>query len=443
MLIRAILKNVCYHLTKRALCLLLGLGMTFALASCTFLSQLPVAIAMAAPTAGEAPLTVQFDGSQSFDPDGTIVTFSWDFDDGSAVATGQTVSHQFANEGIFIVVLTVTDDKGGKDSDTVSIQVGESSIYFSSNRTGNSEIFRMDTDGNNQAQVTSNPNSDRFPSLVPNTRDKLAFTSDRDTPGVNDIFVSNPDGTLPSNLTSAAPASNEIQPTWSPDGAFLAFASDRVGAGVFEIFVMTASGVIVSGGDPLVSQSPSYAVAPAWKPVVLSETATSETHELVFVRFDPGTTDTDLMKVQFTINLTTPPTITGVTVSNLVVDAAFKDGAIDPLGGLTSTPSWKPDGTRIAFTRQVAPGNLDIFTLKSDGSDLKGLNAECFSGNADQAGSNEFDPFWIQNGDIAFTSDRTASDQIFKVDCTAGSGVVTQLTSLGANVQPAGEERQR
>src|SRR6185369_7116393 len=42
----------------------------------------PVAAAGATPTSGLAPLTVNFDSSGSYDPDGTIASYSWNFGDG-------------------------------------------------------------------------------------------------------------------------------------------------------------------------------------------------------------------------------------------------------------------------------------------------------------------------------------------------------------------------
>jgi hypothetical protein len=57
-------------------------------------NQAPTAIASAAPTNGSSPLTVQFTGSMSSDPDGDSLTFLWDFGDGSepgsVKAFGQT-----------------------------------------------------------------------------------------------------------------------------------------------------------------------------------------------------------------------------------------------------------------------------------------------------------------------------------------------------------------
>ena len=45
----------------------------------------PVAIFTASPISGNAPLEVNFNASDSFDPDGTIVKYAWDFDDYSNV----------------------------------------------------------------------------------------------------------------------------------------------------------------------------------------------------------------------------------------------------------------------------------------------------------------------------------------------------------------------
>ena len=46
-------------------------------------NQAPIAIASADVYSGKASLLVNFDGSASTDPDGTIATYSWDFMDGN------------------------------------------------------------------------------------------------------------------------------------------------------------------------------------------------------------------------------------------------------------------------------------------------------------------------------------------------------------------------
>ncbi|MCP4713006.1 MAG: PKD domain-containing protein, partial [Planctomycetes bacterium] len=51
----------------------------------------------------------QFDGSRSFDRDGRITNYEWDFGDGST-GQGKAVTHTYENTGIFKVRLKVTDD---------------------------------------------------------------------------------------------------------------------------------------------------------------------------------------------------------------------------------------------------------------------------------------------------------------------------------------------
>lgn len=55
--------------------------------------------------------TVDFDATNSEDPDGEIVSYAWDFGDGST-GSGVSPSHTYAKRGTYEVTLTVTDDEG-------------------------------------------------------------------------------------------------------------------------------------------------------------------------------------------------------------------------------------------------------------------------------------------------------------------------------------------
>ncbi|HET9324479.1 MAG TPA: PKD domain-containing protein [Gaiellaceae bacterium] len=74
-------------------------------------NQPPVASATASPTSGPAPLTVNFDGSGSSDPEGGPLTYSWDlngdgiYGDSTAVKPTRT----YSNPGTYTVRLRVTD----------------------------------------------------------------------------------------------------------------------------------------------------------------------------------------------------------------------------------------------------------------------------------------------------------------------------------------------
>jgi len=65
---------------------------------------------------------VHFNASDSYDSDGSIVDFSWDFGDGQN-ATGAVVDHQYASDGTFTVTLTVTDDQNALTIESSQIVV--------------------------------------------------------------------------------------------------------------------------------------------------------------------------------------------------------------------------------------------------------------------------------------------------------------------------------
>ena len=89
---------------------------------------IPTAEATATPTSGDNPLTVQFDGSGSSDPDpGDVLTYHWDFGDGQSDDSGPVPNpHVYENPGIYTARLTVTDQQGATNtSDPMTISVAD------------------------------------------------------------------------------------------------------------------------------------------------------------------------------------------------------------------------------------------------------------------------------------------------------------------------------
>ena len=84
----------------------------------------PYARANTDRTAGLLPLPVTFDASASTDPDGDDITVEWDFGDGSPLATGTTVEHIYGTAGTYTATLTVTDTDGGRASQAIRIDAG-------------------------------------------------------------------------------------------------------------------------------------------------------------------------------------------------------------------------------------------------------------------------------------------------------------------------------
>jgi len=67
---------------------------------------------------------VTFNASKSNDPDGTIISYNWNFGDGKT-ATGRIVTHKYSSPGTYMVSLTVTDNDGLTDTETKEITVYE------------------------------------------------------------------------------------------------------------------------------------------------------------------------------------------------------------------------------------------------------------------------------------------------------------------------------
>lgn len=83
----------------------------------------PTAVINVTPsTTGVEPFTVYFNASQSSGPS-SIVSYSWNFGDSTAIGTEMTMSHIYTSAGIYTVILTVTDSNSnvGYDSETITV----------------------------------------------------------------------------------------------------------------------------------------------------------------------------------------------------------------------------------------------------------------------------------------------------------------------------------
>jgi len=88
----------------------------------------PMALFSASETSFSVPVIgdshdIEFDASESYDPDGFVVSWAWDFGDGGT-GSGEIVTHTFIVDDLtktWTVTLTVTDNEGKTTSHTLSV----------------------------------------------------------------------------------------------------------------------------------------------------------------------------------------------------------------------------------------------------------------------------------------------------------------------------------
>jgi PKD repeat protein/DNA-binding Lrp family transcriptional regulator len=85
-------------------------------------NQPPVAVANSDLETLNISETVWFYGDLSYDPDGFIVSYSWDFGDGNS-SDEMNVSHIYDVPGDYEVMLTVTDNSDAVNTDNVTVSV--------------------------------------------------------------------------------------------------------------------------------------------------------------------------------------------------------------------------------------------------------------------------------------------------------------------------------
>ena len=137
----------------------------------------PLVVAAAAPDSGSAPLSVTFSASAT-DADGTIDRYDWDFDGDGVVdqssASSAEATHVYQKTGLYNAKLTVYDNDGLFNNDTVAISVGVSPqviakadiftgvaplvVNFSGSVTdsdGQVVLYQWDFDGDKQTDYSS------------------------------------------------------------------------------------------------------------------------------------------------------------------------------------------------------------------------------------------------------------------------------------------------
>ncbi|MEZ4667068.1 MAG: PKD domain-containing protein, partial [Anaerolineae bacterium] len=360
-------------------------------AQSTITATQPIAAPVAAFTTdvsdGTAPLTVQFANSST----GENVSYTWDFGDGSLPSNEVSPVHVYTTAGSYLAKLTASNG-GGSSEATQSITVNAPAaqpppinreLAFVSDRSGNSEIYLLTTDGTT-INLTNDFASDTNPAWSPDGS-RIAFVSNRS--GANEIYIMNGDGSNVQQVTFDN-AENNL-PVWARNGAQIVFVSNKDGNN--ELYSINLDGTNATN----LTNNPANDTSPAYSP---------DGNGLAFMSDrDTGNNEIWLLNADgSTINLTNNPTI----------DAA---------------PSWSPDGTEIVF---VSDRDLlaQIFIMNADGSNPRRLS---------DATSIDTAPNWtVNSSQIAFVSQRDGISQIYAMD-TNGNNLARVSDGSANDTSPA------
>ena len=260
-------------------------------------------------------------------------------------------------------------------------------IAFDSNRDGNSEIYVMDADGGNLQRLTNHPDGDFHPSWSPDGK-WIAFLSRRDQVrskhGIAaEIYVMDAGGGNPQRLTNDP--HDDYHPSWSPDGKQIAFASVRDGN--TDIYVIDADG----GNEQRLTNNPLYDYSPSWSP---------DGERIVFIACREGHFRKDF----------------DLTHEIYVMDAdGGNEQRLTENRRYDFSPSWSPDGKRIAFAsdRKGDFVNYEIYVMDADGANLQRLTNNRH---------HDWYPSWSPDGkQIAFASRRDGNYEIYVMDADGGN----------------------
>ncbi len=189
----------------------------------------PVAAITATTTDGQAPLSIDFSGADSYDPEGGPLSYTWSFGDGSPEVSGISASHTYTAIGNLTVRLTVQDASGLQHTAQQEILVRDEngafpclssfSLVRQADCTGNTGIIRINDHPENF--TLSNPAGAELPVTNGNEFHNLAagayhYTASGDG-GCTDVF------------TLFVPIDSTTCPGWQPDLCDLAIGSNLSG----------------------------------------------------------------------------------------------------------------------------------------------------------------------------------------------------------------------
>ena len=244
-------------------------------------------------------------------------------------------------------------------------------IVYVSNILNFPEIFVMDADGSNQANLTDNRQYNTYPIWSPDGN-RILYNGDFD--GGVSLVVIDADG---SNITKVGPGDDRgPNASWSPDGSKIAFKVHTDGidfSNLREVFVVNSDGSDLHSVSPNTSDDD---VPPSWSPDG-SKIAFFHNGDIYVIDVD-GSNRTQLTDNnagdRFPVWSPDGSMIAFRRSNNLFVMNADGSNQIS----LSNVPplffavSWSPDSEKIVFSDEI-DDNREIFVINADGTNLRRL----------------------------------------------------------------------
>jgi Tol biopolymer transport system component len=280
---------------------------------------------------------------------------------------------------------------------------GEAVLAFSS---ADGDLYTIRADGTDRRQLTSGPSKETVPVWSPDGS-RIAFrTIDGDTVSVAVMDARGGDPMLVhSTIRGFAPSDCFPRaPVWSPDSRLLVFTDDGCGE-PNDLLMATADGSIPAAS---VLRQPLQVTAYAW-------TKSEQGGTRLAVAGGPTDGETGIYVVDIPAERPLPG-LAGFSARRITDAAPELDWSAARWSPLTS-PSWSPDGTRIAAAAGTNDdcilatlGSMDAFAVEMDGSGPVALAAEL---------AKEYNPIWSPDGShLAFQRIVEPSDYVHGRPCT-------------------------
>ncbi|MBV8867176.1 MAG: PD40 domain-containing protein, partial [Acidobacteriaceae bacterium] len=252
-------------------------------------------------------------------------------------------------------------------------------IAFTSERAGSANLFRMHPDGSGLERLTDHPAFDDQAAFSPDEQ-HIVFVSTR-ADGYANLWILNLATRAARPLTSGT--GGDFRPAWSPDGQWIAFSSDRGSSlptvkGRWEFLQVADIYLIHPDGSGLkrLSHGGGFCGSPKWtkdsRSVIAYCMSADDTWKH---RFGDGEGDDQIVKIDIATGTAAeiapgggiklmPSILPSGSIAWLRRDKTahgilYQDGNKGPSGQDIFSPSWSPDGRRVAFTR-YASGPLAV-----------------------------------------------------------------------------------